>query len=121
MYIYIYVITFIIKIIKKNVDSKATLFDKNYYIIYIYIYIYMSLMNNLFAINSIEHFVPTLILTFMANLKGPKIPFLPTGFQAQWLLLFLNYHRRLKIISEALEQYVEGGRVSHQLGHVCSW
>ena len=29
-----------------------------------------------------------------------------------WLLL-LNYHKRLGMISEALELYVEGGRVSH--------
>ena len=29
------------------------------------------------------------------------------------LLLVLSYHRRLRIISEALELYVEVGRVSH--------
>ena len=29
------------------------------------------------------------------------------------LLLLLSYHRRLRMITEALELYVEGGRVSH--------
>ena len=29
------------------------------------------------------------------------------------LLLLLSYHRRLRMISEALEIRVEGGRVSH--------
>ena len=29
------------------------------------------------------------------------------------LLLLLSYHRRLRVISEAMELHVEGGRVSH--------
>ena len=29
------------------------------------------------------------------------------------VLLLLSYHRRLRMISEALELYVDGGRVSH--------
>ena len=36
-------------------------------------------------------------------------------------LLLLNYHRRLRMISEALELCMEGGRVNHQLVYVCSW
>ena len=40
IYIYIYYI-YIAQIKFNNVDSKATHFDKNYYIIYIYIYIYI--------------------------------------------------------------------------------
>ena len=35
--------------------------------------------------------------------------------------LLLTYHRHLRMISEALELYLEGGQVSHQLVHVCSW
>ena len=35
------------------------------------------------------------------------------GDCASWRVLLLSYHGGLRMISEALELYVEGGRVSH--------